>query len=105
MQERDILNKLANVANAQAGDENKIAPYNKFGLQIGGFQPSIPTNAVYNPNKDVKKEKSSNDETKKDESAEKGDTAEIIIEDKEMPEEQLSPVKPTTATSSDSIKT
>ena len=106
MQERDILNKLANVANAQAGDENKIDPYNKFSHYIGGFHPTIQTNAAYNPNKEkpnpeAKKEKTSPDETKKDSDSvdQKSDTVEIVIDDKEMPDEQLSPAKPTATAS------
>lgn len=109
MQERDILNKLANVANAQVGDENKLDPYNKFSNYIGGFQPSIPTNAAYNPNKEKtatesKKEKTSSDDSKKDDT-EKVDTAEIIIDDKEMPEQQLSPAKSAVSASSDAVRT
>ena len=62
MQERDILNRLAtgNVAANSGGDEQKtpsassLDPYNKYNHYIGAFVPELPTNAIYNPNKENK---------------------------------------------------
>jgi len=61
MQERDILNKLANahMSNSNAAgqsDEGKtnIDPYYRFGHYIGGFAPKVQTHVAYNPNKENK---------------------------------------------------
>ncbi len=62
MQERDILNKLANFhanSNSGADDQQKQAyadPYAKYGHQIGAFVPNLSTNVTYNANKENNKD-------------------------------------------------
>lgn len=71
MQERDILNKLANSASVQDSLEHKkLDPYSKFNHYIGGFQPNIQTNVAFNLNKEKVssdgKSKEVKDEVKKE---------------------------------------
>jgi SNF2 family DNA or RNA helicase len=58
IQERDILNKLANGSvnnnNGEQPQQPSTDPYAKYSHYIGAFVPNIPTNALYNPNKENK---------------------------------------------------
>jgi len=93
MQERDILNKLANAAQAHGSDEKKTDPYSKFGNFIGGFQPVISTRVIFNPNKEstnkvveAKKEASE----KKEEVKEVGSDSEEIKDSEQVMEVEKS---------------
>ncbi len=64
MQERDILNKLANfnanIANNGSDEQKQNDPYAKYGHHIGAFIPNLPTNVAYNANKENNKDHSKN---------------------------------------------
>ena len=65
MQERDILNRLANgnainqikdgVNEEQRAQMSILDPYHKYNHHIGAFVPNLPTNVAYNPNKQENK--------------------------------------------------